>query len=177
LYSEQSGSKFVEKNASKWEDIIRITPSLHNFSSGAGSNFGLKDDNVALDIEQSHISNCFKILDSIKYKFEIKKINITEVVNFSFVKSIFIFATTEKSKCEHHSGLDHWMCCVDHDHESYLLACSCTMLSYSGNYKAIERKSDKLSRYYNNKIEKSRFKKRTVNEDSIYRVTLINSTD
>ncbi|ACT48181.1 hypothetical protein [Methylotenera mobilis] len=167
--SNASAEYFSYKYSTEWKNIISITPSIHEFANGNGSNFVNVNIKTELPLLDTFINTSFSILTKKNEKQKISAVRISrsEISSLDFKSSAVIFCTKEKAKTEHTEGLDHWLCIVGKKNNKYLLACSYT--SHCINPCQYNEKLDrKTSRIYNNTINEEELNQ--IYKNAIYKI-------
>lgn len=164
---------FSNKQRTKWQKIIALTPSLQNFSSGFGSDFGISTLDAAGNILQNLIFNYFEAIgEKTKNTYHITKIKNTEIESVNFKNSVLIFCLKEKAETEHYSDADHWVCCAGKQDGYLHLACSHVLFEIEDKYEEMLSNTEK-ERYFNTSIELSKFRKSTIYTDQIFCVRIV----
>jgi hypothetical protein len=167
----QIATTFSVNNFHKWAKIISITPSLQNFASGEGSDFGVSRNSTDIELKARFIQDCFTVLtEGMKAKIHTRRETIENLINVDFQDSIIILCVNEKAKFEHGSVGDHWVSLVgrDDDEEKFLVCCSFTPHEH---YQA-ERLDGKTGRMFNNTISLHEIKKSKIYVNSIQSVVI-----
>jgi len=154
----------------KWKNIIAITPSLQNFSSGLGSEFGISPLVVADKIIENLFRSYFEVISERKIKYSVSKIQKNQMNNVNFANSVLIFGLKDKAKTEYYDDVDHWVCAIGTDRNSFLLACSWVLYERETEYS--EQISDMSNgRYFNNTLNFSEISKNHIYENQIFIIT------
>lgn len=165
----QSSSVFAYENMSKWERVVNITPSLHRFASGVGSDFGVRRIATDIKLKRSFIEACFDVITEGSHKSAVVAVeDILNLNSVNFSTAVVVLCVNEKAEFEHGSIGDHWVALVGRDEDSYLVACSYTLHQYGFQ----ERVDEKTGRAYNSKIFASNVKKSTVYPNSICKIAI-----
>ena len=168
---DSTAYSFAFKSKTKWQKIIALTPSLQNFSSGYGSEFGINTLNAANKILENLMCSYFEaISEKTKSFYRVQKLTIDDIDQFNYKDSVLIFCLKDKAETKHYSNVDHWICCVGQDNKSLHLACSHVLFEIDNNY-AEHSSISSGSRFYNNSIEFSQIQDRTIYKDQIYQIT------
>jgi len=161
---------FKLKNKKKWRDLISITPSLHNFASGEGSVFGLKDK-AEIEFKNLFISSCFNILSDARVKLESTPISFNEVLKTDFTYSCVIICFKSGAKLEQSESGDHWVSIVGFNLSENKILLTC---SYTSHEKGLTENEDiETNKIYNNAITLDEFKARNIYANEIYKVVKI----
>jgi hypothetical protein len=161
---------FKLKNKKKWRDLISITPSLHNFASGEGSVFGLKDK-AEIEFKNSFISSCFHTLSDTKLKLVPIPIRFNEVLETDFTDSCVIICLKSGTKLEQSESGDHWVSIVGFNVSENKILLTC---SYTSHEKGLTENEDvQTNKIYNNAISLDEFKARNIYVNEIYKVSKI----
>lgn len=170
LKPNQSSIKFTSDHYHKRQKIIAITPSLQNFASGEGSDFGVSRDKTDINLKERYINDCFFVLtEGMKSKISSKRVSLDEIQNIDFSNSAVILCLNESAKLEHGEAGDHWISIVGKDikNSKFLVCCSYTNLEHE-NSEVID--SD-TSRTYNNTLSFFELKKSKIYINSIQKVS------
>ncbi|MBV1839868.1 hypothetical protein [Photobacterium ganghwense] len=163
----QTASKFVESNFNKWSKLISISPSLQNFSSGEGSNFGIDTNRIDIKLKRLFIESCFDVLtERNNNNFTVTRESIETLKNFNFNNSVVIIALKDEAILEHGQIGDHWITIIgkDDDNERFLVACSYTLHKYGFK----EQVDINTERVFNNTMPYSEMKKKYLYENAIH---------
>ena len=167
----QNAAKFASDNFRKWQKIISITPSLHNFASGEGSDFGVTKNSTDICLKERFINDCFYVLtEGMKSKISSSRLTHEKIHEIDFSKSTIIICVNENAQLEHGSVGDHWISIVGIDEENckFLVCCS---FSHHEQF-TIERNDEITGRIYNNTIHFSELKKSKIYVNSIQLVSI-----
>jgi len=166
---DQTACVFVQKNMHKWRKIIFNTPSLHQFASGEGSDFGVATNKLDIEVKKAFIETCFKLLtERTKNKIFVAPLRLEDIQKVNFTKGIIILCLKEKAKLEHGSIGDHWVVLTENDSKSEKLNIACSYTQIKHGYKECKSSS---GRYYNNSLNHSELKNNRVWQNSIYLIT------
>jgi len=166
---EQTASGFVQDTANKWCKIISNTPSLHQFASGDGSDFGIATDKLDVEVKRVFIETCFKLLtEKTKNEITVAPLEFKNILNADLSKSIIIMCLKETAILEHGSVGDHWVEIVENEFESKKLNVAC---SYTQHANGFTESKSLSNRYYNNSLPYIEVKKNRIWVDSIYLIT------
>jgi hypothetical protein len=174
LKPNQSSVSFSSDNSCKWKKIIGIAPSLQNFASGEGSDFGVSKDQTDNYLKERFISDCFSVLtEGMKINITSEREQLENIKDVDFEKSVIILCVNEKAQLEHGAVGDHWISIVgiNKDESKYLVACSFT----NHGQEDAEKVDSKTSRVYNNALSFSELKKSKVYVHSIQKVLRLNT--
>jgi hypothetical protein len=168
---EQIARKFVEAHSRKWTKIISISPSLQNFSSGKGSDFGVDTNKVDIKLTRMFVTSCFDVLTEItKQSITITEETIFSLKDFDFKNSVVIVALKNDVVLEHGKLGNHWIAIVgkDEENERFLIACSYTLHQHG-----FQEKADNVTgRFYNNTLSFSTLRKKNIYENSIHGIRI-----
>ncbi|WP_140162497.1 hypothetical protein [Billgrantia desiderata] len=165
----QNSSVFAYENMAKWERVVNITPSLHHFASGVGSDFGVRRIATDIKLKRSFVEACFDVITEGSRRYPVVEVeDIFNLINIDFSAAVVILCVNENAEFEHGNIGDHWVVLVGRDEDSYLVACSYTLHQHGFQ----ERVDEASGRYYNTKISASKVKKSTVYQNSICKISL-----
>ncbi len=168
--ASSSASTFLDNYHNKWKKIISLTPSLQNFTSGEGSEFGLVTDNankVALENLLSNYAAAFS--DSSTYKYTVSNLEREDLSNHNFGNSALVFCLKKSAKTEYYTDANHWVCCIGIEGQKLLLQCSHTYYELENSYKEFCSENFK-SRLFNNRIKISEIDNNRIYSESIYSI-------
>jgi len=159
---------FAIKSKIKWQKIISLTPSLQNFSSGWGSEFGINTLDVANRVLENIFLSYFEALsEKTNFVYSAKRISINQIKDTNFSNSVLIFCLKEKAKTEQYKSIDHWVCGIGVEEESILLSCSFVLHETEDGYSETVSKYSG-GRYYNNSINISEILKNRIYTNQVY---------
>lgn len=173
---KQPAHRFVADHQGDWSRLIGLVPSLHNFASGEGSDFGVSTNANDVFVKDAFIRACANTLtERLRTRqLEADRIDIKEIAATDFRDSVIVFCVSEKARCENHrEGIDHWMTMVGEDDGHYLLACSYTWQNADDDNPYAELLDPATGRYFNNRLRKADVKPSKVYENAIYRFQLM----
>lgn len=165
----QTACEFAQNNAKKWCKIISNTPSLHQFASGEGSDFGVATDKLDVEVKGMFIQTCFKLLtENTKNVITVEPLEFDNILSVDLSKSTIILCLNEKAAFEHGSVGDHWVAIIGNESESKKLNVACSYSQLENGFNENKTLSD---RYYNNSLPYSEIKKNRLWVNSIYLIT------
>jgi hypothetical protein len=168
----EKASDFAYRNSNFWRRVIGITPSLHNFVLGEGSDFGKLRNATDVKVKQAFIATCLEVMtDGSSVSSLIAPCDIESLKTMDFTESVAIVCVKPKAEFEQGGMGDHWVTIVgrDDDAKEYLIACSYTNHAYGLS----ERKETMTNRYYNATIQIDRISSSTAYPDNINNIQLV----
>ena len=169
---ELSSLKFSKEYAIKWQKVIAITPSLQNFSSGIGSDFGVDLNKTSETIMANLIRSYFEAIgEKTNFNYSVDKLSVEQIINCDFSKSVLIFCLKEQANTEQYSDANHWVCAIGIDDGYFLLACPHVIYERADEI-YLEQISKTSGRYFNNRIYVSEIQKKHIYESSIFRISI-----
>ncbi|MGF6284488.1 hypothetical protein [Pseudomonas silensiensis] len=163
---------FVWGHSKQWAKVISVTPSLQNFASGKGSDFGVSKNVTDEKLKRSFLKTCLDVItEDTRVDAMVASIDIKSLNTVDFSHSVVVLCVKETSVFELGGMGDHWVVIVGRDESQgrYLVACSNTLHQYGFH----ERVDTQNGRVYNTTIEIKGIKKSTVYPESISEVTIV----
>lgn len=170
-HPREKASDFAYRNSNFWRRVIGNTPSLHNFVTDQGSDFGKLKSATDAKVKQVFISTCLEVMtDGSSVSSVVNPVELGSLATMDFTESVAILCVKEKAEFEDGGMGDHWVALVGRDDDAgiYLVACSYTNHQYGLN----ERQDPKTGRFYNTTIEAGRINKSTCYPDNISTIQL-----
>ena len=162
---------FVANYYNLWNKLINITPSLHNFASGKGSDFGVARNKTDIEITQRLISSCFSVVtEEMKIKVKSTPFDTSSIIDNDFSESVLILCVYQDTLLEYGPIGDHWITVVGVDADQSRLLVSCSYTPH--DYQSVERTDPVTNRAYNNTLELSQITSGNLYKNSVQRVSV-----
>lgn len=172
-YPTNTANWFVENQKRVWEKLVMVTPSLHNFASGTGSDFGTSTDQADVILHERFLEMCAAVISEKKPEsLRVHRIAVEDISGAVTANSVVLLCLRPGGVSTKRCLIgDHWVCVVGANDNDFLLACSYS--EYLSNIKMDEFSGEEVSpsfnRPFNNAIAKKELNKKNVFENSVYR--------